>query len=176
MANVIIRAMDWDEYKNPAISETAQRNTPGENAITSEQERLYASSDNKRGARDDDNYDGNSDDSFNRDEMREKTSIIPLVASNPLTIPGVRSDMTDAQARTVAIQHIQGTLETGGPAAMNLINQAARQGDKAVHKARDMGLSDTIVVVSGHNAASEVVASFMQQALHHFPVSTRESQ
>ena len=36
--------------------------------------------------------------------------------------------------------------------------------------------SDTIVVVSGHNAASEVVASFMQQALHHFPVSTRESQ
>lgn len=166
-----ITAMDWDSYKNRDLIDPTQSRRPDGKALETEEDRLQASFDINRGARDQEEYVGNEP----RGAMPDRISIIALVKNNPLTIPHINSRMDDATAARAAQQHYSGILEAGGQRALQLLRAAATEGNKAVQKARELGNGDDFTVVASHQGAAQVTAALVNTALDLYPASREDA-
>lgn len=166
-----ITALDWDSYKNRESIDPTQSRKPDGKALETEEDRLQASFDINRGARDAEEYVGNEP----RGAMPEKMSIVALVKSNPLTVPHISGAMDNATAARSAQQYYAGILQEGGPRALKLIRDAASEGNKAVQKAREIGNGDDFTVVASHQGAAQVTAALVHTALELYPASREDA-
>lgn len=165
-----ITSMTWDDYKNRDTLE----NVPGgkgEKALDTEEDRLLASFDIKRGTLDSEDYAGNDQ----KGPMLERIAIVPLVRNHPLHPPHITSMMDDTTAAKSAYAHFRSILETGGPRGLKLVRDLASAGNTAVQRSREMGNDGAFAVPSGHKGVSHVIATLMETALDVYPASREDA-
>jgi hypothetical protein len=165
-----ITRMTWDDYKNRDTVENGQGGK-GDKPLDSEEDRLLASFDIKRGSQDSEEYAGNDP----KGPLQERMAIIPLVRSHPLHPPHVTFGMDDTTAAKSTYAHFRSILEAGGPRGLKLVRELASAGNTAVQRSRDMGLDGSFGIPAGHKGVSHVISTLVETALDVYPPSREDA-
>jgi hypothetical protein len=162
--------MTWDDYKNRDTVENGQ-GAKGDKPLDTEEDRLLASFDIKRGSQDAEEYAGNDQ----KGPLQERMAIIPLVRSHPLHPPHVAFGMDDTTAAKSTYTHFRSILEAGGARGLKLVRELASAGNTAVQRSRDMGLDGSFGIPAGHKGVSHVIATLVETALDVYPPSREDA-